>query len=495
MLKRISNIQIKQSYIIFILGIAQLLLCIIGEILSLDKMAILPYFVMGIICSIVMIWKANKIRLFSPLYNFFAAFFFAITFSAFYYFYKPFVEYPFYSPILRSGTIINEINIMYMLFGFSMLIPIIISLFTNFKIPNIKIPQIQTENINFIMLFYIIICVMSLIALFVMSGISPIAALTNPLGFRNSMQGTMLLPKLILSSILDVLLIICYFDIFLKKNNIKTWNKILLFGFLFFYSIISGSRGVLLTAFINMVIIYFYTKKVKIKDLIVGLILVSSLLVFSSIYLKYRNMANDIANGNLVGATRINNQKINVFKDFAERQDSFANTINFFIYIERECGNESILLHNPNHVLEEITYNICSYLPRKYKNQIFGTGKGFLFPLEMTDLVYNVSPEEQHIGFDMGGVSNLYWLYGILSVIFGGVIYGFITVILQKLFIKYSQYEYFVILYLLVFYYPLDRFFKTGVINCAAGTNFLFNLIFMLIILFPFCKNIKIKLN
>lgn len=494
MLKRISNIQIKQSYIIFALGAFELFLCFVGELLSLDKIASLPYFIMGIVCSVVLMWKAKEIIVFSPLYNFFITFFFAITFSAFYYFDKPMVKYPFYGPTLLSGSVINEVNIMYLLFGLSMLIPIIISLFINFKLPNIKMPKIQTKNINLIIVFYIVVCALSLTALFIMSGISPLEAITNPLGFRGSLQGTMLLPKLILSVVLNVLLIICYFDIFLKKNNIKPWCRFMLFGFLFLYTVISGSRSILISAFINMVIIYFYTRKIKIKHLWVGLIMLSLLLVFSSIYLKYRNMANDLANGNIAGAARIKNQNFDVFKDFAERQDSFVNTINFFAYIERGNDHESILLHNPNH-LEEVVYHFCSYVPRKYKEMLFGAGKGGLFALEMTETVYNVSPESEHIGFDMGGISNLYWVFGILGVIFGGVIYGVIAVLLQKMFDKYSKHEYFVLLYLLVFYFPMDMFFKTGLINSDKGVNVLFNLIFLMIILFPFCKNIKIKLN
>ena len=124
---------------------------------------------------------------------------------------------------------------------------------------------------------------------------------------------------------------------------------------------------------------------------------------------------------------------------------------------------------------------------------IFGTNKGMLFPLEMTELIYDVSPD-MHVGFDMGGISNLYWLFGLFGIIFGGVLYGFFVVLLHKLFNKYSQNEYFVILYLIVLYLPMDMFFKTGLINSAVGVNFLFNLIFVMFLLVPFTLKIKIKL-
>ncbi len=156
MINKFLNAEIKQTFIIKTLGVLLFLFCIFGEFISLDKLASLPYFFIGIISSLIIFFSSSKISLFSPFYNFFTSLFFAIIFSAFYYFANN-VDIM-HKPMLRSGTLIDEINILYLLFFISMIIPIAFSLFCNVRLPKFRIPRLNERLLYYIILYYIIGC-------------------------------------------------------------------------------------------------------------------------------------------------------------------------------------------------------------------------------------------------------------------------------------------------------------------------------------------------
>lgn len=91
-MSKFLNFQLPQSLIITLASILFFLFVICGQIVSIDKQASYPYLFMGIISSIIIFYNRNKIKLFSPLFIFFVSLFFAIIFSAFYYFAKPIVN-------------------------------------------------------------------------------------------------------------------------------------------------------------------------------------------------------------------------------------------------------------------------------------------------------------------------------------------------------------------------------------------------------------------
>ena len=492
MINKFLNAEIKQTFIIKTLGVLLFLFCIFGEFISLDKLASLPYFFIGIISSLIIFFSSSKISLFSPFYNFFTSLFFAIIFSAFYYFANN-VDIM-HKPMLRSGTLIDEINILYLLFFISMIIPIAFSLFCNVRLPKFRIPRLNERLLYYIILYYIILLVVFLSFLFILSGTTPISALINPMSFRNGLTGSALFPHLIFSLILNFLLIIVFWDTLKNKNTIHIKYKLMLLGLLLFYTLISGRRGVLVFAVFYLIMIFSFVKKIRVKHLFGALVLLIALLGFSSIYLKYRNTAAALAYGNYEAAYKKSNTSVNLFADFAERNDSFVNSINFFKYINRYYSDSSIIIDNPMHLKEELLYHTLSYLPREQKNKIYGgNSKGRLFCNVMSDNIYDNSSSYYQVGFDFGGIANFYWVFGVLGIIISGFLYGIFVSILQLLFNKYKQNECFIAFYLLIFYSVIDVFFKTGYINCPTIINLPFNLIVLGIIMLPCVYKIKIK--
>ena len=492
MINKFLNTEIKQSYIIKILGILLLLFCVVGEFISLDKFASLPYFFIGVISSLLIFFSSNKIFLFSPFYNFFTSLFFAIIFSAFYYFANN-VDIM-HKPLLRSGTLIDEINVLYLLFFISMIIPIAFSLFCNVKFPKFRIPQLNEGFLNKVFVYYIILEVIILCLLFILTGTTPISAIINPMSFRNGFTGIALFPQLIFSLILNYLLIIVFFDTLKNRNKLHLINKLVLLCLLVFYTIIAGRRGVLVFAVFYFIMIFSFVKKIRVKHLFGALVLLIALLCFSSIYLKYRNTAAALAYGNYEAAYKKSNTSVNLFADFAERNDSFVNSINFFKYINRYYSDSSIIIDNPMHLKEELIYQTLSYIPREQKNKIYGgNSKGRLFCNVMSDNIYDNSSSYYQVGFDFGGIANFYWVFGVLGIIISGFLYGVFVSIFQLLFNKYKQNECFTVFYLLIFYSVFDMFFKTGYINCPIIINLPFNLIVLGIIMLPCIYKIKIK--
>ena len=492
MLKFFANITLSQSLIVSVASILMFLFGVYGQIVSLDKIASCPYLIMSIISSIIIFVNRNKIKLFSPLFIFFVSLFFAIICSAFYYF-STNIDIMHY-PVLLSGTIIDEINLLYLIFFFFMIIPIIFISIYSIKLKKYKILKINKKDLNSLFLFYLMVIIILLTLLFVMTKVTPITAILNPIAFRTAINtGGIVFIKIIFNFVFYFMAILMFVDILKEENIIKPYSKLIFFTLLLYYSVACGSRGFIVNFIYYLIMSFTFFKKIKIKDCFIGLIILVVLLIFNSIYLRYRNIKSDLAKGHI--NTQITNPTSNLsfIDDVLKRNDSFVNSIVFFKWYKKNTN--SLVTDNPNHLFEEIQYHILSYLPRKLKNKIFdGDDLGQNFTIMMTNKIYNNAYNLYGVSYDIGGIASCYWNFGLIGVCAGGFFFGGLVCLLQKLFDIYYKNEVFLAFYLLIFYPLLDSFLKVGYINSPLTINLMLNLLILFVVSIIAYKNFRVKL-
>lgn len=363
----------------------------------------------------------------------------------------------------------------------------------NIKLKKYHIPSVNKKNLNLVSLLYEIMIILLLNLFFIISGISPIEAILNPLGFRTAIHsGEIVFLNIFFNFIFYFLSILMFIDTFKKNNLIKPYSKFILLLLLFYYSIACGARGFLVYFIFYLVMSFTFYKKIKIKDCLIGLVILIILSIFNSIYLQYRNIKNDLSKAQVSLTTTQSYSKLSLLEDIAKRNDSFANSIVFFKWYKEK--NNDLIINNPNHIMEETTYHCLAYIPRKYKNMIYDNDdQGFLFTIMMTNKLYNNAYYREGISYDIGGIANCYWNFGIIGICIGGFLFGSLICFMQILFDLYYTNEIFIAFYLLIGYPLLDSFFKVGFINAPLTINLIFNILIFYIISILSFKTLKFK--
>ncbi len=483
------NIEVKQKIIIRFLAFAILLFSLVGQYLSIYKVNSLLYCLMGCVLAIIIYIKASKIQLFSPVYNVFASIFFTFIFSGLYYFAFPFDVLN--RNILTNDDTFGQINLLYSLFFLSIFIPIIVFLFSKRSYVKNKIfsASIPKYNINiklFIMNFIFILWIIIALAY---SGMTLLAAMQQPLVFRIAVSnGSISILQTFFLFCISGVYVIYLKEIFTKSHYINIFNKLLFWSIVIIWSIICGSRFFLIFIIMFMFMaIYTIFQKIKFIHILIALLGILFALLFSSVLLIYRMMGTNL--------NYINFEKqfknINLLEDFAERNDTFANSIQFFKLIEYKNG--TIIYFTDYHYQEELLNHMTKYLPKNIRT-LFKSGNFDLFTLKMSK-IFAPRAVETNTTFSFGAISNIFWNFGIWGLIIIGALFGCFTVLLEMLFNRYKHNEIFLLVYFTILTKFLSNFFAIGIINCPLTMELIYTLplLCLLIIFFKSKKNITIK--
>lgn len=486
------NKELKQSQIIKLLSLGIFIFSIIGQILSLDKFASIPYCVMGCILSFIIVIKSNKIQLFSPIYHVFSSIFFTFIFSGLYYFI--FSTDIMNRPIINDQNSIFEINTIYILFFLSIILPISIYLFSKkyYLRTTLFSGKFPLYNLNSKLLIMNLLFVLWIVIALIYSGMNLFMAIKNPLAFRYAISnGSISILNIFFLFCIPIIYTIYLKEIFTHGHYIKYYNKLIFWAIVIIWSIICGSRFFLIfiIMFLFMVFYTFYNK-IRLQHIIWAILGILFALTFSSILLLYRMLGANSTNFNFQ-TIQAQVEDINIFEDFAERNDSFANSIQFFRWIEHNNG--TILFYTNFQYKKEILNHLTKYLPKNIRN-LFKNDNFDLFTLQITK---KLAPRaaETNTTFAYGGISNIYWNFGIFGLIVFGLLFGCLTVIFEMLFNSYKYKDLFQICYFMIFKF-LTNFFAVGLINCPLTMELLYTLplLFILILFFTSKKSFTIRI-
>ncbi len=475
---------INQNLIIKIISIALIIFSIIMEFISLDMVQSLIYCIWGILIGCITYIKSSKIRLFSPIYNSLVTIFFCYIFSSMYYYALPVDVMG--NNSLAGQAIMNEINVIYSLFLFSVLLPIFMYIFVNKKSIKIKYfaqnllkndTNLKVTICNIIFFFFIILS-------FKYTSMSIFDAFLSSGEFRRLLSNGSIstLYSLIISVFIFVYILILK-DIMMKTNYVTKYNKIILITEIMLWSFICGSKGMLIyNVIFPFVIIYTFFKKIRFKHIIVMLIGIIFIVTYSSLLNKFRVSGADmVVNGDYSSL-----KNIQFIETIAGRNDNFANSVQFF----KKVNNGSLYIFNDFNFNKEITNQLLKPLPKYFRNKI-SQGDFDYFGTEFSKILYPDAVYIQHATFEFGIVANLFWCLGLFGVLIGGFLIGLFIIFIENLFNRYMYCDTFLVLYFCIFYSLFMSIFMVGIINIANTLMLLYKLPIILIIIYLFKKRIS----
>ena len=455
---------IKQTIIIKFLCILIGLYSIFCEIISLSKINSFPYFLMGIIFSVVGYFMAHRIKLFSPIYNFLNCIFFSYIFSGLYYFTQN--EDVMGTPTLLEHSIWSEVNLVYITFFFALTIPIFMYLlFINKKIKmNIKFfeKNVNTKNLNVKIFLFNLFFMFAIFLALKYAGMSLFDAFLQSGEFRYTVSnGLVSVIYMFVLTTFSYIYIVVLNDVFSKKNKINKYNKVVLITLFVIWSLICGSKGVLIfTGLFPIIAIYSFYNHIRFKHILCVLIGIIVILFYSAFLNIFRtNGLNMITTGDYSALS-----KINIFKTLAGRNDNFANSIKFFRYIYVVDG--SILYFEDFHYKQEITNHFIKFLPKTLRNKVTQSDCD-MFTTEMSKIFYPETVMFQKGTFEFGAISNVFWCFGFAGLIVIGLMFSSLIVLSEILFCKFKYNDNFLTFYFCILYNLIVSFCSVGFINVA----------------------------
>lgn len=486
----ILNKNISQKNIIQALSILVGIVSLIFEILSLDHINSLPYFLMGICLSIGGVIFAKKILLFSPVYNFLNCVFFAYVFSGLYYFCC--TEDVMGTPALIENPIFININFIYITFFLSIFIPILLYLIY-YKKQKIKLRffEIKLHSGSYdikICIFNIILFMLILISL-KYTGMNLKDAFLNSANFRHLMSnGTVAMIYIIILTTFSYIYTLVLKDIITKSHKISFINKFIMIFLFLIWAFICGSKSVLIfTGIFPFIFIYAIYKPIKLIHLYLttlGIILVLSYSAFLNVF---RTSGFVMLNSGDFEALN----HISIFATLANRNDNFANSIKFFKHVSNEY---SLVYYDDFHYKEQIKNHFIKFLPKTIRNNITNSDCD-MFGTEMSKIIYPEAVEFQKATFEFGLISNLYYCFGFAGVIVGGILLSLFTIFLEILFNSYIYSDIFLTLYLSIIYNLQTSLIAVGIINVAPTMKLFYTIPVFLILVGIFMINTKIKIQ
>lgn len=485
------NKVIKQTTIIKLLCVLILIFSLFCEIISLDKLNSLPYCLMGISIACVGFMTAHKIKLFSPIYNFLNCIFFAYIFSGLFYFCQNI-------DVMGTNTLLHnnlwlEINTVYILFFLSLVFPIFIYLlFIKQKI-KINIPffkaNITKKDINLKIFILNLVFLCSIFLVFKYTGMNLYVAFTQSAEFRHLISnGVISIIYILALATFSYVYIIILNDIISGKKNINIVNKILLITMFVIWSLICGSKGVLIfTGIFPLIAMYSFYKQIKVKHLLFVLMGIIFVLFYSAILNIFRvNGLNMIINNDFSAFS-----KINILKTLANRNDNFANSIKFFKYLD---GTENIIYFEDFHYKQELTNHFIKFLPKNIRNHITSSDCD-LFTTEMSKFFYPDAILIQKATFEFGAISNLYWCFGIGGTIVFALLFSLFVIFCELLFNKYKYNDLFLNFYFCILYNIIVSFCAVGLINVTPTMKLFYIIPHFIIMTLLFNINLNMNKN
>lgn len=336
------------------------------------------------------------------------------------------------------------------------------------------------RNFNFLYLKYFlllsqILLIILFILLFVSTGFSPMQALFMPIYFRNAcMHGFANYIFVIFTSFILLHLVIVLKLLILDKQNdffIKS-VAIIFFMFYFIWALTSGARAWYVIFFLYSVYIYSLKSdlKISLKTILSLVFAFFIMLLFCYGCHVYRNIQDDIAHNRVTIKS-----KYNLLSSSIERDDDFASSFNYFVYLERNYG--SILNYNDFALCKQWKSQFTNVIPRELLPD-----KNFPISAELTKIIY---PQawNGNVTILFGGLVNSYYTFGIVGVILDALLLGIGIAILEGCFHILVQYDMFQIFYILLGSDLIIDFFYTGYLNTSLSYKLIFQIIFLSFIL------------